>query len=78
MKHAEKHPSLDVAGCFGCRIAGVLFSGDAMPTRKAETADKNAREKALAKDLVSFKNMVKDGRKPPSLKGAHRFEAEAT
>lgn len=77
MKHREVHENLDVEGCFGCRIAGVQFSGDAMPTRKAETADKNQREKALAKDLVSFKNMVKDGKQPPRLTGSHKFEAEA-
>lgn len=27
MKHAETHPSLDVEGCYGCKIAGVKFGG---------------------------------------------------
>ena len=67
-----------VDGCFACRIMGIQFSADAMPTRTGDVADKNAREKELSRDLVSFKNMVKDGKKPPSLKGAHRYEAEAT
>ena len=77
MKHHETHPEF-VDGCFACRIMGVQFSGDAMPTRNAVVADKNAREKELSKDLVSFKNMVKDGKQPPTLRGAHKFEAEAT
>lgn len=25
VKHQEKHPFLDVEGCYGCRIAGVRF-----------------------------------------------------
>ena len=25
--HARTHPSLDVEGCFGCKVAGVRFGG---------------------------------------------------
>lgn len=25
--HREKHPDLDVEGCFGCRAAGIRFGG---------------------------------------------------
>jgi len=27
VKHAETHPSLDVEGCFGCKISNVRFAG---------------------------------------------------
>lgn len=27
MKHAETHPSLDVDGCYGCKISGIQFTG---------------------------------------------------
>jgi len=76
MKHRDKHPE-NVEGCYACKLSGISFGADAMPTRQAEVADKNAREKELSKDLVSFKNMVKDGKKPPTLRGAHRYEQEA-
>jgi len=39
IKHAEKHPGLDVEGCFGCRIAGIQFGAQSMPTRKTAVAD---------------------------------------
>lgn len=26
MIHARKHPTLDVAGCYGCKIAGINMS----------------------------------------------------
>jgi hypothetical protein len=25
--HREKHPRLDVAGCFGCKATGLMFTG---------------------------------------------------
>lgn len=77
MKHREKHPTLDVDGCYACKLSGVMLGAGATPTRRAETADKNQREKKLVKDLVSYKNMVKDGKQPPALTGAHKFEAES-
>lgn len=27
MKHAETHPTLDVDGCYGCKLAGIKFGG---------------------------------------------------
>jgi hypothetical protein len=46
MKHAETHPTLDVEGCFACRISHVRMSGSAMPTRQ-NVQQLNAKEKRL-------------------------------
>ena len=27
MKHAETHSTLDVDGCYGCKLAGIKFGG---------------------------------------------------
>jgi hypothetical protein len=74
MKHREKHPNLDVEGCFGCRIAHVAISGTAMPTRK-EVGDMTRKEKILDKDLDAYKRIRKTGGQPNQIDGAARWEA---
>lgn len=75
MSHRETHPT-DVEGCYACKLAGIMFGADAMPSRTGDVSDKNAREKALHKDLKSFANMTREGKQPPSLRGAHKYEAD--
>ena len=75
VKHRETHVE-PVDGCYACKLAGLMFGADATPSRRGDTADKNQREKALQKDLVSFANMTKEGKQPPTLRGAHKFEAD--
>jgi len=76
MKHKETHPNLDVEGCFACRIAHVVISGSAMPTRK-EVADLNQKEKILDKDLDAYKRIRKTGGQPETIDGSARLEATA-
>jgi len=76
MKHAETHPTLDVEGCFACRVSHVRMSGSAMPTRK-NVQEMNQKEKALDKDLDAYKRVRKTGGQPTQIDGAARWEAEA-
>lgn len=76
MKHAETHPTLDVDGCFACRVSHVRMSGSAMPTRK-NVQELNRKEKALDKDLDAYKRVRKTGGQPTQIDGAARWEAEA-
>jgi len=74
MKHAETHPTLDVEGCFACRVSHVRMSGSAMPTRK-NVQEMNQKEKALDKDLDAYKRVRKTGGQPTQIDGAARWEA---
>lgn len=74
MKHREKHPTLDVEGCFACRISHIRISGSAMPTRGA-IQDMNAKEKVLDRDLDAYKRIRKSGGQPEQINGSARWEA---
>ena len=76
MKHRETHPSLDVEGCFACRISHVRMSGSAMPTRK-DVGNMNHKEKMLGKDLDAYKRIRKTGGQPTQIDGSARLEATA-
>ena len=73
MKHREKHPTLDVQGCFACRISHVRISGSAMPTR-ATVQEMNLKEKRLDKDLDAYKRIRKSGGQPNQIDGSAIFE----
>jgi len=74
MKHAETHPSLDVDGCFACRVSHVRMSGSAMPTRK-NVQELNRRERVLDRDLDAYKRIRKSGGQPEQINGSAKFEA---
>jgi len=74
MKHAETHPSLDVEGCFACRVSHVRMSGSAMPTRN-NVQDMNRKERVLDKDLDAYKRIRKSGGQPEQINGSAKFEA---
>jgi len=74
MKHAETHPTLNVDGCFACRVSHVRMSGSAMPTRK-NVQELNRKEKLLDKDLDAYKRVRKTGGQPNQIDGAARWEA---
>ena len=73
MKHREKHPNLDVEGCFGCRIAHVAVSGTATPTR-GNVRDMNLKERRLDKDLDAYKRIRQSGGQPEQIDGSARLE----
>ena len=50
IKHQERHPGLDVEGCFGCKVAGVSFGANASTTGGARVAEINQTEKNWNKD----------------------------
>jgi hypothetical protein len=74
MKHAETHPSLDVDGCFACRVSHVRMSGSAMPTRK-NVQELNRKERVLDRDLDAYKRIRKSGGQPEQINGSAKFEA---
>jgi hypothetical protein len=73
MKHAETHPTLDVEGCFACRISHVRMSGVAMPTRH-NVQHLNTKEKQLDKDLDAYKRIRKTGGQPTKIDGSAKLE----
>jgi len=73
MKHQETHPTLDVEGCFACRISHVRMSGSAMPTRH-NVAQLNMKERALDKDLDAYKRIRKTGGQPTKIDGSAKLE----
>jgi len=77
MKHRERHPGLDVEGCFGCKIAHFSVSASALPTRKAQSANTIAKEKVLDKDLEAYHRLRLDGQQPVRIDGAAIVERRA-
>jgi hypothetical protein len=73
MKHAETHPTLDVEGCFACRISHVRMSGVAMPTRH-NVSELSAKEKRWGKDMDAYKRIRKSGGQPIKIDGSDRIE----
>ena len=73
MKHAETHPTLDVEGCFACRISHVRMSGAAMPTRH-NVHQLNNKEKQLGKDLDAYKRIRRTGGQPTKIDGSAKLE----
>ena len=79
IKHQETHPTLDVEGCFGCKIAYVGIGADAMPSRggKAPVANINEKDRVLDKDLAAYKRLRDDGLQPKNIDGSATVEARA-
>lgn len=77
VKHQERHPDLDVEGCFGCRVASVGFSAEAMPSRKPREAATVKSERGLAKDLDAFATARREGLQPTSVRGTAEVMAKA-
>lgn len=77
MKHREVHPTLDVEGCFGCRIAGVSFAASSMPSRKLENNRIEATERQWSKDMDAYKRLKQDGLQPANIDGAANIEKKA-
>ena len=58
MIHSQTHPSLDVEGCFACKISGVsLGFSEKMSSEKS-------RESVLSKDLDAYKRLRMNGQQP--------------
>lgn len=77
VKHQETHPTLDVEGCFGCKIAGIQLSSAATPTRRRENDAINQKEKRWDRDMDAYKRLRRDGLQPPNIDGSARLEQRA-
>ena len=77
MKHAETHPSLDVEGCFGCKVAGVSFGANSTTTRGAQVEATNRTAKNWEKDMPAYKRLRQNGVQPRGIDGAAALEARA-
>ena len=75
MIHALRHPSLDVPGCFACRISSVGIPASAVGDSRAQSA--NAMERQWDKDMSAYKRLRADGVQPRGIDGAARREATA-
>lgn len=77
--HAKRHPTLDIPGCFGCRVAHVNLAPSATPSRKGGAAarEANDREQRWDRDHAAYRRMWNDGLAPCVLDGAADLEARA-
>ena len=77
MIHQGVHPTLDVEGCWKCKIAHFSVSAEALPTRKSDSAGTIARERVLDKDLEAYHRLRLDGQQPRHIDGAATVEKRA-
>lgn len=80
MKHRDTHPTLDVPGCFGCKVTGVAIAPSATPSRQggARAAQVNLTEKQWDRDMDAYKRLRKDGLQPVKIDGCSLVESLAT
>lgn len=80
MLHARTHPSLDVPGCFGCKVAAVQVAPSATPSRRggARAASVNATEKRWSADMAAYKRLRKEGLQPVQIDGCAAVEKHAS
>lgn len=78
MKHAETHPTLDVEGCFGCKIASTSFGANSTTTRGAAVAETNRTARNWDKDMPAYKRLRKNGLQPKQIDGSAELEKKAT
>lgn len=80
IKHQETHPTLDVPGCFGCKVASVTVPASVTPTRRAGAQHAkwvNDTEKRWHKDMDAFARLRRDGLQPERIDGCARLEQTA-
>lgn len=78
MIHQQKHPNLDVDGCFACKVAHVAIAPSATPSRRGGqvAATNAATEKRWTAEHAAYKRLVRDGVQPDTLDGADRLEQQ--
>jgi hypothetical protein len=77
VKHAETHPTLDVDGCFGCRIANVRMGTNSTTTHGKEVEQTNKVERSWQKDMPAYKRLRREGLQPKRIDGAAEVEKKA-
>jgi hypothetical protein len=71
MKHAETHPTLDIDGCFACRISGLTIGVS------QRFVEEKTRESILSKDLDAYRRLRKNGTQPKTIDGSANVESRA-
>lgn len=64
--------------CFGCKAAGIRFSGTCTPGRKPEVVQQIAFDNSMTRDNEAYKRLRKEGLQPKSVKGSADVEQFAT
>lgn len=77
MKHAETHPTLDVEGCFGCKVASTSFGSNSSTTRGAIAAQTERTARNWDKDMPAYKRLRKNGLQPKQIDGSAELEKKA-
>lgn len=72
LHRVRTHPE-PVEGCYGCRLASVAFSGEAMVTRSPDVVAAAARERRWDKDIPAYRALRKNGVQPRTSDGAHEL-----
>ena len=72
MIHAQTHPTLDVEGCFACKVSGVSLGLGVLVSGEKQ------REATLSKDLDAYKRLRMNGQQPKQIDGAANVESRAT
>ncbi len=77
MIHQQTHPSLDVEGCFACRVSGIRMGMNTTTTRGQNVESINRTERNWQKDMPAYKRLRKEGLQPKSIDGAAAVEKKA-
>ena len=77
MIHQQTHPTLDVEGCFACRVSGIRMSMNTTTTRGQNVASINDTERNWQKDMPAYKRLRKEGLQPKRIDGAAEIEKKA-
>ncbi len=77
MIHQQTHPTLDVEGCFACRVSGIRMGMNTTTTRGQNVESINRTERNWQKDMPAYKRLRKEGLQPKSIDGAAAVEKKA-
>ena len=77
MIHQQTHPTLDVDGCFACRVSGIRMGMNTTTTRGQNVEKINATERNWQKDMPAYKRLRKEGLQPKRIDGAAEVEKKA-
>ena len=77
MIHQQTHPTLDVEGCFACRVSGIRMGMNTTTTRGQNVASINNTERNWQKDMPAYKRLRKEGLQPKRIDGAAEVEKKA-
>jgi len=75
--HQQTHPTLDVEGCFACRVSGIRMGMNTTTTRGQNVASINNTERNWQKDMPAYKRLRKEGLQPKRIDGAAEVEKKA-